>query len=159
MRKVRQILVSLAVILQILNVLVTFLVIMFQKQIIQLFHYPPYNDGIIIPGDMIADIILRTICFVIVFFLLKSGSKNELNVWQEVLSIIILYPIASSITYFTDYIWTRYALALHGALYYSNASLLNQIDSLLSSIFSYSYILLILTAAMSIGHKIKEKTI
>lgn len=155
MRKVRKILLSLAVILQILNVLVTMLVIMFQKQILQLFSYQPYSDGIIMPGNMIADIIFGTICFVIVYFLLKSGSENEINVWQEVLSIIILYPIVSFITYFADYIWTRYALALHGALYFSNASLLNQVDSILSSIFNYSYILLILTAAMSIGNKIR----
>lgn len=157
MKKVRKILLSLAAILQILNILGTLLVITFQRQILQIFSYQPYSDDVIIPVNMIAKIILGTICFVAAFFLLKIGSEDEFRVWQEVLCIIILYPIISVITYFADLIWTRYALAFHGAYYFSNASLLNQVNSVLSSIFNYSYILLILTAAMSIGNKLKEK--
>lgn len=159
MKKIRKILLSLAVILQSLNVLGTVLVIMFQRQILQIFSYQPYSysDDVIIPVNMIAKIILGTICFVAALFLLKIGSEDEFRVWQEILCIIILYPIISVITYFADLIWTRYALAFHGAYYFSNASLLNQVNSVLSSIFNYSYILLILTAAMSIGNKLKEK--
>ena len=156
--KWKKVLLTIALVLQVLQVIATILAIVYQKDIL-LGIGNKNNNEFIIPFKAISTTILSLVIFCICYFLLIKKDRDNNSMTKEIITIILSIPVyyLSNIIlkiFINKTYADNYANRVFSELRYGLILALEKYTSLIQSVFIFSsLIILAIAAAISIGKR------